>query len=444
MYFFPEAEEEEYRGYGEVLFQPVSSSQQALPESKVPINLVNSQLIAAPRNFDDKKVALALSARQSPTDESVGELQIVETPSDTPSEPPPPKTSQDILSTQSPPPSQRMSLSHVSAFVTKKSPIKSQSSRRSATPTPSSDFVQFFPRFSMGSGGSPPLMSSSGFGFSGDVANDRGLSRSEFVSKPPPPNKLPFSTSASNVTTSGNLFSTSKSNQREPSTVSEINENREAGVRSSKESNASNQLPRSKPQHIITATDTVLVTSYPGYEVKLKYLSTASSSIATSFDRINQARIPMKKRTFNVDSFTRHETKTPPATNAFDHQMTSLYVGASAAVLDSSTSGKMTSTSDHESDRESPFLDRKKAKFPPHWRKTLLNEQAMASESRGKVKKKTFQVHQYEISDMKTTNPGKSQNEAKRKTTTFNLWDRKHHASKLSCLITNLHQRSSN
>lgn len=308
------------------------------------------------------------------------------------------------------------------AFVSKRQPIKSQPARRSATPTPSSDFVQFFPRFSMGSGGSPPLISPN-FDFScASTMNEKALLSRVSASRPSTQNQSP-------ATTSGEL-ATSQSKLNPLSTFVKTEKPSEVNGRSlSKES----ELAHHPVERISTTSDTVLVTSYPGYEVKVKYLTPATTSIATSFTKSSQARIPMKKRTLNVESFTQSsppsaDTRTS-ASGPSDHKMTSLYVAASATLLDSSSSGKTTSTSDHESDLETNFLDRKKGKF--HWRKTLLNEQVASGENRNKMKKKTYQVHQYEMSDSKTPVPLRNQVDGKRKAATFNLWDRKHHASKL-------------
>jgi len=341
----------------------------------------------------------------------------------------------------------------------RKSPIRihPQPVRRCATPTPSSDFVHFFPCFPVGSGGSPPLMSSRKFDFVGDKFKVE--------------NKEPVTNSFEHIPTSMETFSTAPllnthttghvdplhHKTRTLSSDPVIDYSIKTSVSSSKVITSSAlDVGASTPKTLQTSSPittneassspskTVIVTSFRGYEVKVKYLNTS----VTSAPSIKGYQVPMKKRPVNVESFTSHpvdamKPRSPASqsSSTSELQMTSLYVGASASILDSPSNAAFTSTSDHESDRESPFLEHKKAKLQHHWRKHILNEQTakeaaeLKQKTMEKNRKRTFQVHQYEAPDSKASqvNATKAQNEAKRKAT-FNLWDRKHHASKITAL----------
>ena len=327
----------------------------------------------------------------------------------------------------------------------KKSPVRPQPTRRSVTPTPSSDFVQFFPCFSMGSGGSPPLMATPKFDFPDETpkANEK---TSQLLNNAVPVSvayfPVPTSTSAPSSQVANAVVLDTRSNT---DTQSITGDAASAAVVSRR--NSEQSIPTAPVTDLSSASPskTVIVTSFSGYEVKVKYLNSSAPSAASM--KAYQARIPMKKRPVNVSSFStqpveiprsRSETTHQPSTASSELKMTSLYVGASASFLDSSSNTAPASTSDHESDRESSFVDHKKNKYPHHWRKNLLhvqtNREAIENKQKSieKIpKKRTFQVHQYEGPEAKTsTNAAKSQTEAKRKAATFNLWDRKHHASK--------------
>ena len=326
----------------------------------------------------------------------------------------------------------------------KRSPIRTQPVRRCATPTPSSDFVQFFPCFPLGSGGSPPLMSSQKFDFVSDKTKveDQQPEINALDHKPRPIGS--FSTSAlANLRAADHSHNTRTTSDASAVGVQKTS-NRNSDINNTPVVDTGNSK-KNIPQ--ITSSDssnsspskTVIVTSFTGYEVKVKYLNTSVTSAPSI--KAYQTRVPMKKRPVNVDSFANHPVETsksissPSSTASSELKMTSLYVGASASLLDSTSNTAFTSTSDHESDRESPFLEHKK--FSSHWRKSILNEQSakeaaeLKQKSLDKNRKRTFQVHQYEAPDPKASlaNSTKTQNDAKRKAT-FNLWDRKHHASK--------------
>ena len=322
--------------------------------------------------------------------------------------------------------------------------------RRSATPTPSSDVVHFFPRFSMGGGCSPPLMSSPKFEFM-NIKPKQNEKQPEINALDHNPQAIGAHSATALVnahdpsSAARNFQTISSEHSVFPPVTTSDQIKHETGSSSviAGVSSQSDSRPAATTNVSSSPSKTVIVTSFTGYEVKVKYLNTSVTS-APSF-KAYQARVPMKKRPVNVESFTSQlvdASKTRPLTSgqvsaaSSELKMTSLYVGASASLLDSVPNSGLSSTSDHESDRESPFLDHENAKLAHHWRKNMLNEQTakeaeIKNKSMEKNKKRTFQVHQYEAPDPKCSqvNTSKTQNEAKRKAT-FNLWDRKHHASK--------------
>lgn len=153
----------------------------------------------------------------------------------------------------------------------------------------------------------------------------------------------------------------------------------------------------------------------------------------------NQAHIPMKKRHYDASSFSTATTAPANRPRSFmssvsdsTHKLTSLYVGASATVLGLENSETGLSTSDTESDRDSPmFVDQ--SRMNPkmrHWLKNAPGREWTEYRSRDITRKKpVIQVHPYEPA--KTSGPTSvAKTTENRPKATFSLWDRKHHASK--------------
>ncbi|CAK8672588.1 uncharacterized protein LOC143464938 isoform X2 [Clavelina lepadiformis] len=355
-----------------------------------------------------------------------------------------------------------------------RSPVKFYGKRsgRSVTPSPPSNYVSFFPRFNVGSGASPPLHSTSDLDF-----NEIHPAPAMVFSKPifeksdanllavaPLPkiaivsnlDKTQERTQAQQMRPALNPIPTSCSNTEpaylavvagEPSKV--ISERKVSNEKTTAES--SSQQPHPIIPAVAQNNADVAVTmanineasaslpGYPNYQVKVKYLQPVTSSA-------DQTHIPMKKRYIDVNSFSVSQPQNVPQTPSeekpssmradTEHKMTSLYVGASASLLGlSSHNDDFISTSDNESDRDSPmFAEGKRGKLH-HWRKGLVNERSGKEwlEYRNKPndrlgKKKTFFIHQYESPTVKTiATSSKTSSEPKTKAT-FSLWDRKHHA----------------
>uniref|UniRef100_H2Y4K5 Btz domain-containing protein n=1 Tax=Ciona savignyi TaxID=51511 RepID=H2Y4K5_CIOSA len=284
-----------------------------------------------------------------------------------------------------------------------KSPMKlyGQPSGRSATPSPPSNIVSFFPRFNCGGGGSPPLM----------VGED-----------------LPYPTPrmVARKVDKGSVFGSVPSNpvyrvlNNQPTNVDEKSTlNRQTAA----VTNSPNQSM--KPTLYGNPPNGPLPT-FSGYQVKVKYVPTSTT---TPQFALNQSNVPMKKRHY----VSTNEMTSPKQVRRDDGpKMTSLYIGASAAVLDQQNDRVNSTTSDNESDRESPMLnDPKRGQFR-HWRKHITDRGGREwNEYRTKKDEgKKLMLHQYEPA---VTNATKFHSKPK---TTFALWDKKHHAISMDAVTS--------
>ena len=329
-------------------------------------------------------------------------------------------------------------------------------SGRSATPSPPSNVVSFFPRFTIGSGGSPPLHSSDNDTSRSDRTAAAGLSS---PTKP----EDPAATKSGSRETSFSfknqhfkpddsrddraVFGASRSVERvfSPTTThphstvalqlmtsSEPQQTPSAAL-------ASSALPRGAVVY-----SGVSLHSFSGYQVKVKYVNptdTIAPSLAPS-----QAHIPMKKRHFEPAPYAGEKdlSKRLKLSSSYDDtspKLTSLYVGASAGFLGLCGKEGVGSASDNESDRDSPMFSERQRSVLQTWRKTAT---AVVSERGGKEwtdyrgtgeKKKAIFMHSYEAPTTKTTSAAPKLSEAGKPKATFSLWDRKHHASELSLLF---------
>ena len=444
---FTEAEDEEYN---EIFFkstqnQSLSASFRTAPSDIRPSSLQNHVIVApasaVTASHITKVVATSQALSTAPQYQVCAQRRAIS--ANPGSEPAAPKVIRSPVVT-----SQPMRLTMLPRLSqdenrVKKSPVRPHSSqpRRSATPTPSSDRLQFFPRFSMGSGGSPPLSATPKFDF---YSKKEGAENVNVGTKQISAASVGDDPAGKSIgsQTGGQINSFVEAAARPLSTHSDSAKKvTDSALDSStllhRRTNVS--LPLSV-HHQSSTPDTVIVTSFSGYEVKVKYLNQSVTSTAGQSMRMYQDRGPVKKRPLHKALFgsqALNDSRAPSSHSSSplgnrggsELKMTSLYVGASATALDSlSRKEYSTSTSDHENDRESTFLGYKR-KFSPSWRKGLASEHKEASEERNKgtEKKRPFHLHQYEAPDSNS----KAQNEARRKTT-FNLWDRKHHASEWS------------
>ena len=253
----------------------------------------------------------------------------------------------------------------------------------------------------------------------------------------------------------------------------------------SKTSASNNPSNVSKAVPIFNSGTVVSFPNVSGYEIRVTYVSTSSSTVTSNGEPIQSSSVPMKKRPY-VAAFSNSVTEPTKSaasdktihstTSKRDHpHMTSLYVGASPSLLGLSSGGLKESTSDNESEREHPSPMFKIRNITTsssnetgqyhHWRKKLVNERSqkdwhdyqtkpspdqhdVTADSLTELRAKQLKgFHSYDPSKTGTSASQKSPlpshhelltktNESPNKANdgskaVYTLWNKRHHASKI-------------
>nr|XP_009861486.1 transcription factor Mnt-like isoform X1 [Ciona intestinalis] len=280
--------------------------------------------------------------------------------------------------------------------------IYGQPSGRSATPSPPSNTLSFFPRFTCGGSGSPPLNVGTSLNttYSTPKMVARRVSKESVTQPPQAPNPV-YRVLNNPPTTQPKSFQ---------STVNST-------VQSTKPIQFGNHPGPSGP-----------LPTFSGYQVKVKYVPPPSNPQMTPNNpvTINQSNVPMKKR--HYITMENNTSPSKPVKRDDGPKMTSLYVGASAGFLDQRTERVSGTTSDNDEDRDP--LDTNRGQFQ-HWRKHLITDRGGKEWREYRTKKeegKKLTVHQYEPTNV---TQAKAHNKPK---TTFALWDKKHHAISMNTI----------